>query len=203
MTVDNVLDFTPELRREGLALLEGYEYGPLYTPIGERPTILMPGRVGGANWKGAAFNPETAILYVPSQRLPLAFDAGSGAAMTGARDAEQAAADGSAGLVTGPDGLLSLQASLRSPDRDRPQRWRAVVAAALGDGPRSHPRIAHLGLGRLGGGGRADALVTRLTCERSTSEPESRSPPVEIPERRLADDLAQDVLLLAIERLRG
>ncbi len=105
MTVDNVLDFTPELRREGLALLEGYEYGPLYTPIGERPTILMPGRVGGANWKGAAFNPETAILYVPSQRLPLAFDAGSGAAMTGARDAEQAAADGSAGLVTGPDGL--------------------------------------------------------------------------------------------------
>jgi quinoprotein glucose dehydrogenase len=159
--VDDVLDFTPELRREGLAILEGYDYGPLYTPIGERPTILMPGWVGGANWKGVAFDPETAILYVPSQTLPLAFGAGSAAAVAGARDAEQALADGGAGLVTGPDGLPLFKPPYNRLTAIDLGRGELSWTAPLGDGPRRHPRIAHLDLGPLGGGGRADAMVTK------------------------------------------
>jgi glucose dehydrogenase len=71
MTKDDVIDFTPELRKEALAILEKYNYGPLYTPPSlQKPTILMPGVSGGANWAGAAVDPETGILYVPSVTLP-------------------------------------------------------------------------------------------------------------------------------------
>ena len=38
VTVDDLIDFTPELRREALALLGAFESGPLFTP----PTLLDP-----------------------------------------------------------------------------------------------------------------------------------------------------------------
>jgi quinoprotein glucose dehydrogenase len=39
-----VIDFTPELRQKALAVLEKYNYGPVFTPPSlQKPTILMPG----------------------------------------------------------------------------------------------------------------------------------------------------------------
>lgn len=73
MTQEDVLDFTPELRKEGLAILEKYNYGPLFTPASTtKPTIVMPGIAGGANWAGAACDPETGTLYIPSITFPFA-----------------------------------------------------------------------------------------------------------------------------------
>lgn len=73
ITKDDVIDFTPELRRQALAVLEKYNYGPLFTPPSlEKPTIAMPGIAGGASWSGAAFDPETGIFYVSSITLPFA-----------------------------------------------------------------------------------------------------------------------------------
>lgn len=71
LTEDDVIDFTPELREQALAVLEEYNYGPLYTPPSlEKPTIQMPGIAGGASWSGAAFDPETGTAYVSSVTLP-------------------------------------------------------------------------------------------------------------------------------------
>jgi quinoprotein glucose dehydrogenase len=71
VTVDDIIDFTPELRREALTILERYNYGPLFTPPSlEKPTIAMPGIAGGASWAGAACDPETGLLYVPSITIP-------------------------------------------------------------------------------------------------------------------------------------
>ena len=68
-----MIDFTPELRKQALAVLEKYNYGPLFTPPSlEKPTIAMPGIAGGASWAGAAFDPETGIFYVSSITLPFA-----------------------------------------------------------------------------------------------------------------------------------
>ena len=73
VTVDSLIDFTPELRSEAMEILEEFTYGPLFEPItaagdeGKRGTILMPGAIGGANWHGAAVDPETGRLYVPSR----------------------------------------------------------------------------------------------------------------------------------------
>ncbi len=71
VTENDVIDFTPELRKQALAILEKYNYGPLFTPPSlEKPTILMPGIAGGASWSGAAADPETGMLYVPSNTIP-------------------------------------------------------------------------------------------------------------------------------------
>jgi quinoprotein glucose dehydrogenase len=72
VTENDLVDFTPEIRKQALAVLAKYNYGPLFTPTSlEKPTILMPGVGGGASWAGAALDPETATLYVPSITLPL------------------------------------------------------------------------------------------------------------------------------------
>ncbi len=67
---EDVIDFTPELRRMALDILERYDWGPLYTPPSERGTVLMPGVAGGPSWSGAALDPETGRLYVTSRTVP-------------------------------------------------------------------------------------------------------------------------------------
>ena len=69
---DDLIDFTPELRTEAVEIVSRYKIGPLFTPPvvsrweGPLATLMMPSTVGGANWGGGAFDPETAMLYVPS-----------------------------------------------------------------------------------------------------------------------------------------
>ena len=46
--------------------VEGYRLGPIFTPPMWDGTVQRPSADGGANWSGAAFDPETGILYVPS-----------------------------------------------------------------------------------------------------------------------------------------
>ena len=67
---EDLIDLTPELRREALEIVARYDYGPLYTPPSQRGTIQVPGPAGGANWSGAAIDPETGMLYVGTYQLP-------------------------------------------------------------------------------------------------------------------------------------
>ncbi|MCY3845331.1 MAG: PQQ-binding-like beta-propeller repeat protein, partial [Acidobacteria bacterium] len=79
ITVDDLIDFTPELRAEALEIFNRYRGGPIYTPPSLRDespggtlgTLQLPGWVGGANWNGAAYDPETQMLYVPSITAPI------------------------------------------------------------------------------------------------------------------------------------
>src|ERR1044071_334259 len=70
-TEDNLINFTPELRQEAIKILNQFEHGPLFTPPSEKGTINLPGWGGGANWWGAAFDPETGMLYIPSGTGPI------------------------------------------------------------------------------------------------------------------------------------
>lgn len=73
VTENDLIDFTPELRRNALAILKRYHYGPLFTPPKtDQPTVCMPGNVGGASWAGAAWDPESAFLFIPSVTFPVA-----------------------------------------------------------------------------------------------------------------------------------
>ena len=65
-TEDDVMDFTPELHAEALEIFRQHNAGALYTPPALGSTIVRPGWSGGANWWGAAFDPETGRFYVPS-----------------------------------------------------------------------------------------------------------------------------------------
>lgn len=74
-TEDDLIDFTPELRQEALEAIAEFRLSEnVYTPPsladaadGTRGTLSLPSATGGANWEGAALDPETGILYVPSR----------------------------------------------------------------------------------------------------------------------------------------
>lgn len=63
---ETLVNFTPELRAEALANIERFDYGPLFTPPSLRGTINLPGWAGGGGWQGAAVDPETGMIYIPS-----------------------------------------------------------------------------------------------------------------------------------------
>ena len=73
VTVDDLVDFTPEVRARALEATRNFRLGPLYTPPslivsgGNQGTIGRPSASGGANWSGAAVDPEMGRLYVPSR----------------------------------------------------------------------------------------------------------------------------------------
>jgi len=66
-SVDDLIDFTPELRAEALKAISKYRIGPIFTPIvvskpeGPYGTILT---TGVTNWPGGSYDPESHILYV-------------------------------------------------------------------------------------------------------------------------------------------
>ena len=67
--VDNLIDFTPELRAEATKLMSRYKLGPIFTPppLSKKEGPIASFRSsGGTNWPGSAFDPETHTLFVPS-----------------------------------------------------------------------------------------------------------------------------------------
>ena len=67
VTVDELADFTPEIRAAAIKAIEGFRTGPLFTPPSVQGTIVRPGTTGGGNWQGAAVDPATGLMYVPSR----------------------------------------------------------------------------------------------------------------------------------------
>jgi quinoprotein glucose dehydrogenase len=165
VTVDDLIDFTPELRAEAIEIASRYVLGPMYTPPSirsEEPgetlgTLQLPGSVGGADWNGAAFDPETGFLYVPSVTAPFVADLVAG----DPENSDVRYLPFSRAWVEGPRGLPLLKPPYgRITAIDMSQGAIAWVAAN-GDGPRHHSELAHLDLPPLGQPGRGTPLLTR------------------------------------------
>ena len=169
LAISDLIDFTPELRAMALEYVSGYRIGPIFQPPtlydgpDARPTIQVPGAVGGTNWNGAALDPETNVLFLPSVTVP---------AILGLRPPPDPArsdlryrvdlseADGYE-WVTLPNGLPITKppyGRLTAIDLDTGEHLWMVPN---GDGPRDHPALAHLDLPPLGQQGRVSALVTK------------------------------------------
>ena len=73
VTTDDLVDFTPEIRAMAVGATKNFRLGPLFSPPmlrhdgGLQGTIQRPHIGGGASWTGAAVDPETGLLYVPSE----------------------------------------------------------------------------------------------------------------------------------------
>ena len=73
VSVDELIDFTPEMHAEALKIVSQYRIGPMYTPpalskpSGPLATLVLPSPAGGTNWPGAAYDPETHIAYAYAQ----------------------------------------------------------------------------------------------------------------------------------------
>ena len=69
-TIDDVVDFTLEIRQAALASIAQFTLGPLYTPPSLEGTIVRPGVIGGAGWGGLAIDRETGWAYVKATNDP-------------------------------------------------------------------------------------------------------------------------------------
>ncbi|HEV2687733.1 MAG TPA: PQQ-binding-like beta-propeller repeat protein [Bryobacteraceae bacterium] len=69
-TEDMITNRTPEAHAAALAKFREIDHGPMFTPPSLRGTLLFPGTDGGGEWGGAAFDPETGLLYVNSNEQP-------------------------------------------------------------------------------------------------------------------------------------
>jgi quinoprotein glucose dehydrogenase len=69
ISVDDLIDFTPQLRDEARTLIAKYKIGPVFTPPAESKaggplaTLTLGTASGGTNWPGASFDPETHTVY--------------------------------------------------------------------------------------------------------------------------------------------
>jgi quinoprotein glucose dehydrogenase len=69
-SVDDAIDFTPQLKAQALELISKYKIGPLFTPPvvskagGPLGTLDIGCCQGGTNWPGGSYDPQTHILYV-------------------------------------------------------------------------------------------------------------------------------------------
>jgi quinoprotein glucose dehydrogenase len=75
VSLDDLIDFTPQLKAEAVEIVRNYKIGPLFTPpvVSQWPrplaTLMLPSTIGGANWAGGAFDPETNMFYIPSSTV--------------------------------------------------------------------------------------------------------------------------------------
>ncbi len=153
---EDLIDLTPELRREALDIIARYDHGPLFTPPSRRGTIQVPGVAGGANWSGAAIDPETGMLYVGTYRLPFLVTVRPPRPGEGSYDFI-----GEFRYLPGPRGLPLLKppfGSLVAIDMNTGEhRWRIPVGRSA-----AFPAIAQLGIReQLGLPLRSWALVTK------------------------------------------
>jgi len=165
-TEDVLLDFTPALKAEALEIMSRYRTGPVFAPPslveeeGTQGTLALPGIMGGANWPGAALDPSTAILYVPSV---------TDASLVAVGKPDPARSNLTYNRVGGirPDGPQGLPL-IKPP-------WGRITAIDLNTGEhlwmvpngetpeyvRNHPALAGVEIARTGQAGRAGGMVTR------------------------------------------
>ncbi len=70
VTIDDLIDYTPDLRAQAVKLVSRFKIGPIFTPPvvstwpGPLATLMLPDVTGGANWPGGSYDPETGTFYI-------------------------------------------------------------------------------------------------------------------------------------------
>jgi len=187
LAIDDLIDFTPELRAEAMKTIAQYRIGPLFTPPavsraeGPIATLAMAAQAPATNWPGGAYDPETHILYVYSQSavatlglVPPAEGTADGVryhqgtVLTGAR---RTGGSGSAtaqagGAATAPtvQGLPLIKppyGRINAINLDSGDILWQVPHGETPDAIRNHPALKGLNIPRTGRPGQVGTLVTR------------------------------------------
>ncbi len=167
--IDDLVDFTPEIRALAVEAVRNFRLGPLFTPPmlsvegGLQGTIQRPHIAGGASWSGAAADPETGLLYVPSEnRFSVIKYYTPDPAEGGNLRYTQADFD-SGTQPAMPQGLPLLKppySRMTAIDLNAGEHaW--MQPNGDGDRLRNHPRLRDLDLPPLGGEGHGGPLLTR------------------------------------------
>jgi quinoprotein glucose dehydrogenase len=182
VSLDDLIDFTPELKAEGQKLASNYKLGPLFTPpvVSARPgplaTLALPSTGGGANWPGGAYDPETNMIYVHSSTVisPLGLvppkpGQSDMRFIRGTAPAEAAAAEGAAaGGEDGPNLTVQGLPLVKPPygritaiDLNKGDIVWQIAHGETPDNIRNHPALRGVNIPRTGRNGRIGVLITK------------------------------------------
>ena len=166
-TIDDLVDFTPEIRAMAVEAVKNHRLGPLFTPPmlsvdgGLQGTIQRPAIGGGANWTGSAVDPETGLLFVPSLNAYSIMKYYTPDPADGANLRFTQGGFDTAPLM--PQGLPLFKppySRITAFDLNLGERvW--MVANGDGDRFRNHPMLRDLNLPPLGGEGRGGPVLTK------------------------------------------
>ena len=169
--LDDLIDFTPELRAEAERIVSNYRMGPIFTPptvsVPEGPwgTLMLPSQAGGTNWPGASYDPETGIMYLYSYTQVVSLGL--------VNDPEQSDMNfirGRAREISAAEASLTIEGIpiIKPP-------WGRITAIDLNEGEilwqvphgetpdniRNHPRLEGVDIPRTGRVGRIGTLNTK------------------------------------------
>jgi quinoprotein glucose dehydrogenase len=72
VSIDDLIDFTPQMHEEALRLVQRYKLGPVFSPPilsnadGPLALLTLGTNLGGTNWAGGSYDPENHLLFVSS-----------------------------------------------------------------------------------------------------------------------------------------
>ncbi len=165
-SIDDLIDFTPELREIAVEAVRNHRLGGIYSPPmlsiegGVQGTIQRPSLGGGANWMGSAVDAETGILYVPSTNtysiLKYITPEDDGANLDYMQESYSTPS-------VMPQGLPLFKppySRMTAIDLNRGEHaW--MQPNGDGDRYRNHPRLRDLNLPPVGGDGRGGPVLTK------------------------------------------
>jgi quinoprotein glucose dehydrogenase len=171
-SIDDLIDFTPELRAEAVKIVSRYKLGPIFTPPvlskpdGPIATLAMSGFGGGTNWPGGSYDPETHVVYVFSQRTLVPM----GIVKLDPSRSDMGYGLGKAAGETGAPAPLNVQGlpmikppygSLSAIDLNKGEILWQVAHGETPDNVRNHTALKGLTIPRTGQPGVVGTLVTR------------------------------------------
>jgi quinoprotein glucose dehydrogenase len=190
-TADDVIDFTPELKAEGLRLASKYKLGPIFTPPvvskaeGPYATLALATAGGGTNWAGGSYDPETHIAYIPSQkaltaiglvspennRSDMRYISGSAAPRTGRGGGGEGEGGGGGLTVQGLPLAKPPYAQITAIDLNKGDIVWQIAHGETPDNIRNNPALKGVNIPRTGRPGVFGVLVTKtlvISGERGT-----------------------------------
>ena len=184
-SINDLIDFTPELRAQAMQLASRYKLGPIFTPPvvskweGPLGILSMAVGGGGTEWPGGSYDPETHIAYIPSQRVmssiglippegnrsDMAYISGTARnpnpAPAGAAGAGPAAAGAPALNVQGLPLAKPPYASISAIDLNKGEILWQIAHGETPDNIRNHPALQGIDIPRTGRPGAFGVLVTK------------------------------------------
>ena len=178
VAMDDLIDFTPELRAEAVKLVSRFKIGPIFTPPvvskfdGPLGTLMLPAATGGANWQGGSFDPETGVFYIftntevtPLGLVPGKDRPGEPSDMLYVRgQAKDPANPKAADIPTTVQGLPLIKppyGRITAIDLKQGALLWQIAHGETPDNVRNHPLLKGLTIPRTGRQGRIGTLVTK------------------------------------------
>jgi quinoprotein glucose dehydrogenase len=171
LAIEDLIDFTPELRAEALKILERYNWQEtLFAPpvVGDVKGILgtvqVGNTLGGTNWPGGGFDPESQVVFVHAANSGVSAysvmhrpDLGDGQYVSGVAGRQGGSALNLQGLpiVKPPYGVLAA-IDLKTGDL----KWR-VPHGETPDNIRNHKALQGMNIPRTGQNGSQGLVVTK------------------------------------------